>query len=80
MNKNEIEERLYRVISELFEIKVDEIHLNSSFEKDFLADSLDGAELVMLIEDEFEIKIEDEDASKFLIVRSVINYLEKNLE
>jgi len=80
MNRNKFEEKLYILISELFGIKIEDIHLNSSFEIDFHADSLDGVELVMEIEDEFNIKIEDKDASNFLTVRNIVNYLEKNLE
>ncbi len=77
MNKEKIEEKLYNIISELFGIKIKDIYPNSNFEIDFHADSLDGVELVMQIEDDFKIKIKDEDATNFLTVESIFNYLER---
>lgn len=79
MNKEKIEEKLYNIISDLFGIKIEDIYLNSNFEKDFHADSLDGVELVMQIEDDFKIKIRDDDATNFLTIGSILNYLEKEL-
>ncbi len=79
MNKEKIEEKLYGIISDLFGIKIKDIYPNSNFEKDFNADSLDGVELVMQIEDDFKIKIQDKDATNFLTVKSILNYLEKEI-
>ncbi len=79
MIKEKIKEKLYNIISDLFGIKIEDIHLNSNFEKDFNADSLDGVELVMQVEDDFKIRIKDKDATNFLTVESILNYLEKEI-
>ncbi|WP_413175609.1 acyl carrier protein [Anabaena azotica] len=48
---------------------------NASFTEDLNADSLDIVELVMALEEEFEIEIPDEDAEKILTVQEVVDYI-----
>ena len=52
-----------------------EISLDSNFMDDLSADSLDTIELVMNIEDEFEIEIPDDEVEKMYTVKSVLNYV-----
>ena len=53
----------------------DEISLDSNFMDDLGADSLDTVELVMNIEEEFEIEIPDDEAAEMRTVKSVLNYV-----
>ncbi len=55
-----------------------EITDNASFIDDLGADSLDTMELVLALEDEFSIKIEDEDAEKLKTVKNAVEYIENN--
>jgi len=68
-----IEEKVIEIITEQLNEKV---YVNSNI-VDAGADSLDAVEIVMEIEEEFEIEIPDEDADKFKTVGDIINYVEK---
>jgi acyl carrier protein len=46
---------------------------------DIEADSLDAVEIIMAIEDEFEIEIPDEEAEKFVTIKDIVDYLENVL-
>ena len=56
----------------------DQVKLTSSFVDDLGADSLDTVELVMALEEEFDISIPDIDAEKIQTVEHAINYVKKN--
>ena len=60
-------------------VSADELNLDTSLMNDIDADSLDAVEIIMAIEDEFEIKIPDEEAEKFLTVRDIVEFLEKTV-
>ena len=60
-------------------ISADEIDLNTSLMSDVEADSLDAVEIIMAIEDEFEIEIPDEEAEKFVTLKNIVDYLENVL-
>lgn len=53
------------------------ITTDTSLMKDLEADSLDAVEIIMAIEDEFDIEIPDEDAEKFLSIGDIIKYVEE---
>ncbi|PYX69493.1 MAG: acyl carrier protein [Acidobacteria bacterium] len=72
------EEKVKQIISEQLGIEESEITSNSSFADDLGADSLDQVELVMALEEAFELEISDEDAEKIRTVRDVLEYVEKN--
>ncbi len=57
---------------------IDEIKLETSLMKDLEADSLDAVEIMMALEDEFEIEIPDEDAEKFNCIGDIVKYIESN--
>ena len=72
-------ERVRNIIAEQLGIDPGEITMESSFIDDLGADSLDIVELIMALEEEFDIEIPDEDAEKIKTVGDVVEYL-SNLE
>jgi len=71
-----IEEKVVVIVSDQLDTPKEEISHSSSFVDDLKADSLDIVELVMTLEDEFDVKIPDEDYDKILTVGDVIEYIE----
>lgn len=71
-----LEEKVYEIIAEQLGISEDEIQPDASFSDDLGADSLDVVELIMALEEEFEIDVSDADAEKLDNVQKLINYLE----
>ncbi len=70
-----IQERVKAIICEQLDIKPDEMKLESSFIDDLGADSLDIVELVMAMEDAFQMDIPDEEAEKIQTVNDAIEYI-----
>jgi acyl carrier protein len=68
--------RLQTIIVRQLGVEESEVTLEADFVKQLGADSLDVVELVMLIEDEFEIEIDDKVASKISTVQDALNYIE----
>jgi acyl carrier protein len=64
------------VVSEQLDCSIDEIKEDSKFIEDLGADSLDVVELVMALEEKFDIEIPDEDAEDILTVADAIKYIE----
>ena len=56
-------------------VKDDEVNVTSSFVDDLGADSLDTVELVMALEEEFDIEINDEDAEKIMTIQDAIDHI-----
>lgn len=75
-----IEEKIKDVIVENLGIKLHGIKRESSFVDDFGIDSLDSVELVMAIEEEFNIEIPDGDAEKIQTVGQLIEYVERKVQ
>jgi len=73
-----IEERVKKIVAEQLGSGEDEITNESSFIDDLGADSLDTVELVMTLEEEFDIEIPDDDAEKIATVQSAIDYVSAN--
>ena len=69
------EEKIKEIIAEKLEIGIDQITDEAKFIDDLGADSLDVVELIMTLEDEFEIEITDEDAEKIVTVRNAIDFI-----
>ncbi len=78
MSDTEIFEKLKGIIVEQLGIEEDAIKPEATFVEDLSADSLDIVELVMAIEDEFELEIPDEAAESIVTVQDVINYIKNN--
>ena len=70
-----IENRVREIIAEQLQIKEGDLKLEASFIDDLGADSLDIVELVMAMEDAFQMEIPDEDAEKITTVKNVIDYI-----
>ena len=77
MSTSAIEAKVKSIIADQLGVGEDEIKPESSFIEDLGADSLDIVELVMAMEEEFDLEIPDEDAEKLRTVGDVANYLEK---
>ena len=74
-------EKVKSIVSEQLSIdNPDTITLETSLTEDLEADSLDAVEIIMAIEDEFDIEIPDEDAEKFQLVGDLVKYVEEQCE
>ena len=70
-------ERVTKVIVDRLGVEENEVKLEASFTGDLGADSLDVVELVMELEDEFDMEISDEDAEGMATVGDAVTYIEK---
>ncbi|WP_054740552.1 acyl carrier protein [Cellulosilyticum ruminicola] len=75
-------DKVRQIISEQFNISEDEITLLTSFVDDLNADSLDVFQVIMAIEEEFEMEISNDEAEKVSTVGDVVDYIkeQKGLE
>ena len=78
MKREEIFEKVRDIIVEHLGINEEDVKENATFVEDLAADSLDIVELVMQIEEEFEMQIPDSDAEKIVTVGDVVEYIESN--
>jgi acyl carrier protein len=72
-----IEDKVKKIIVEKLSVDLDEVVPEASFVDDLGADSLDLVELIMSMEEEFDIEIPDEDAEKLVTVQDALDYIEK---
>ena len=68
-------ERIKQIVAEQLGVDEDQVTAEASFMDDLGADSLDTVELVMALEEEFDIEISDEDAEKIQTVQNAIDYV-----
>lgn len=73
-----IEERVKKIVVEQLGVKDEEASNDASFVDDLGADSLDTVELVMALEEEFDMEIPDEEAEKIRTIQQAIDYITKN--
>ncbi|NCB42833.1 MAG: acyl carrier protein [Clostridia bacterium] len=71
-------DKIRDIIAEQLGAEKKDITMSTNLMKDLEADSLDAVEIVMAIEDEFEIEIPDEDAEQFQLVSNLVKYVEEN--
>lgn len=71
-------EKIREILCEQLDLEEEEITMSSSIEDDLGADSLDMVDLVMSIEDEFEISVADEDVENIKTVGDIVHYIEEN--
>ena len=70
-------DKIKEIIVEQLGVDEDSITTNTHLMKDLEADSLDAVEIIMAIEDEFDIEVPDEDAEKFQIIGDIVKYVEE---
>lgn len=72
-------ERVTKVVVDRLGVDESEVKLEASFKEDLGADSLDVVELVMELEEEFDMQIDDEDAEKISTVGSAVSFIESKI-
>ena len=79
MTSEEIFDKVKKIIVDQLGVAEANITLESSFIDDLGADSLDIVELIMALEEEFDIEIPDEDAEKVVTVSDVVDYIKDHI-
>jgi acyl carrier protein len=72
-------DKIKEIIAEQLGVEADVISQDTNLMKDLEADSLDAVEIIMAIEDEYDIEVPDEDAEKFQTVTDIVKYVEDNM-
>ena len=72
-------EKIREIIMEQLSVDEDAVTMDTHLMKDLEADSLDAVEIIMAIEDEFDIEVPDEDAEKFQSVADIVKYVEERI-
>ncbi len=73
-----VAEKIKAILSEQLDIEADEIALDSDIAEDLGADSLDVVDLIMTLEDEFEVEISDDVIESVKTVGDLVNFIEAN--
>ena len=73
----EIEKKVQAIICEQLDVDAADVIPEASFADDLGADSLDLVELIMAMEEQFDVSIPDEDAEKIVTVQDAIDYIKK---
>ena len=71
-------EQIKKIVAENLNVEEDAITLESSFKEDLKADSLDLFEMVMALEEEFDMESPSEDLEQLETVQDVVNYIENH--
>ena len=71
-------EKIRDIIAEQLDVNPEAITMETDLMKDLEADSLDAVEIIMAIEEEFDLEIPDEKAEDFRVVANIVSYLEQN--
>lgn len=77
--KESVKDRVLGIIADQLDLDQSEIKLDSSFVDDLGADSLDTVELVLALEEAFEVSIPDEEAEKITTVRQAVEKIESTV-
>jgi len=73
-----VEEKVKQIIVDQLGVEATDVTPAASFVDDLGADSLDRVELVMALEETFDIEIPDEEAEKIITVQNAVDYIQKN--
>ncbi len=79
MNSEEIFDKVKEIIIEQLGVTENSVTAEASFIDDLGADSLDIVELIMALEEEFDLEIPDSDAEKVVTVGDVVEYIKENI-
>jgi len=71
-------EKVKNIIADKLSVDLDEVVPEATFADDLGADSLDLVELIMSMEEEFDVEISDDDAEKLVSVKDAIDYINAN--
>lgn len=71
-------EKVKAILAEQFDVEEDKITVDTDLQEDLGADSLDVVDLLMSIEDEFEVEVPDEEIENIKTVGSLVSYIEAN--
>jgi acyl carrier protein len=80
MTREEITDTVRHTIAELYDVELDQVEQTDRFAEELGGDSLDIVELVLEVEDEFQISIEDEHLEKIITVSDLIDLVASKLE
>ena len=75
---SDVSTKVKKIVADHLGVEEEKVTNEASFIDDLGADSLDTVELVMALEEEFDIEISDEDAEKIQTVQNAIDYVEAN--
>jgi acyl carrier protein len=75
MSDKSIEERVKEIIVDQLGVSADQVTLEAKFVEDLGADSLDTVELVMALEEEFDVEVPDDEAEKLQAVKDVVSFI-----
>ena len=73
------QDRIIKMIADQLQIDEEQVKPDASFMDDLGADSLDTVELIMALEEEFDIEIPDSEAEKIRTVQQALDYLDENI-
>jgi len=73
-----VTEQVNKIIADKLSVELEEVVPAASFVDDLGADSLDLVELIMSIEEEFDVEISDDDAEKLITVQDAMDYIANN--
>jgi len=79
MSQDDIFARVKKIVADQLEVDPTEVKPEANFANDLGADSLDTVELVMALEEEFDIEIPDEDAEKITTVQASVDFISEKL-
>ena len=77
MAKEEIFDKLKELVGDQLGVEEDEVTMEATMQDDLGADSLDLVDLVMSVEEEFGVKVADEDLENIKTVGDIVNYIEE---
>ena len=78
MSEKEIFQKLKTIVVDQLEVNEENVTMEATFVDDLAADSLDIVELIMTIEEEFDLEIPDNDAEKIVTIGDVVKYIEEH--